>query len=210
MKSIMQIAAITIFISHFAHSQSAVQEAIDRHTIIDTRMSHPQAVFSSIQRDVRNAGPEYFGLNEEDTRQLFKILEIDRAKVEREALFPYMQEICQAVRNETSNMGELASIFIQAVSAEENAIKAALDSISSTLSNDGFVKFENEIKSRTTEKAYRIVDWAGLAAEKPELLKEILTTACTRFYQAEEALLLAPERNFVNTAEDNEVTIKAD
>ena len=101
---------------------------------------------------------------------------------------------------------------MQAISVEENAVKEALDSILSTLSNDGFVKFENEIKSRTAEKTYRVVDWTSLAAEEPELMREILITSCARFYQTEEVPLPAPESNSASPADNklSGVSIKAD
>jgi hypothetical protein len=187
MKSIAILGGtIVAAFSGLLHSQDAMKTLIERHTAEVAGVNSLKAVFSSIQRDVKGAGAGYFGLNEQDADQLSRILGIDRTLLEREAISPFMQEICASVGDESTDVVNLASVFAQAVLAEEKVVESALSSILNTLSDDGFEKVNSEISRRTLERTYWVVDWVGLAQEEPEYMRQMLGVACSRFNRAGE------------------------
>lgn len=181
--NVVFFSILPIFLSFSlgAQTKADINQVIEKYLIPFERLTHPQAIFASLSRDLKNTGPEYFDLNQQDSEKLLKLLELDRSQIQRKALEPFMEEICSRINDGKTDIQTLSAIFMQAIQQEEYAISNALDSILSTLSDDGIRKIREVINTRSVRKVYWEIDWHGLAAQEPSFVKETLEEACERF-----------------------------
>lgn len=150
------------------------------------RDSHPANIIAGIIRDIKSAGPEAVGLSGvEDGIGIDILLDFDRRQAERSAAIPIMLEICDNANGDSQDVMYLMSLIPSVYAAEERAILDAIDLISFSLSEDGARAFNSEIQQRTKSKIYWELDWMKLASEKPLFARDLVVSACDRYFSVE-------------------------
>ena len=102
----------------------------------------------------------------------------DRAKMGREAIAPYMEELCRRLRSGETDVTSLASLLTQAHDAEASALSSAYQNLAAKLSAEGLAKLTT---GAVDKKKARRTDYVALAADVPEFMRDLLSRACSRY-----------------------------
>lgn len=110
----------------------------------------------------------------EDRRVLDLIAELDRHAIERRAIEPLLLELCSGAHRDSFELGRrMDDIERKQAAAFETAVGKLLE----RLSLDGIQRI-NELGDGGTT---RVVNWAGVANELPDVIEGVVQTACFKY-----------------------------
>jgi len=156
-----------------------IRESLRTNTISYSRAENTRLILTVLKLDLERNGAEFLNLDpQRESVALTMISTLDLGKIEMEAIAPIMADMCLKLESGSADAVELASIYLQAEQAQNQAVDVAYDSIIDSLSDEGRVVVER-IRETTAGDTRRLkYDWEGIARDVPVFVKGVLQNAC--------------------------------
>lgn len=188
MKILPGISLMLLLHSINSHSQpldanlediALIRESLRSHTITDARDENSRLVLTVLKLDLERNGAEFLNLDpQRESVALTMLSNLDLGRIERDAIAPIMADMCFKLESGSADAAELASIYLQAEQAQNQAVDVAYDSIIESLSDEGRVVVERIRESTVRDKRQLKFDWGGIARDVPVFVKGVLQNAC--------------------------------
>ena len=111
----------------------------------------------------------------EDRQVLESIAHLDRHAIERAAVEPLLLTLCSGTRQDSSKLGHWISDIER---DQETAFETAVQELLDGLTLDGVQRLKELGDGGGTK---RVTNWAGVAAELPEVMGQMVQTVCFRY-----------------------------
>lgn len=122
---------------------SLIQESFRSNTISGVGGESPRLLLMVTMRDLDRHGLEYIGLDpQRDAEAIERLSSVEFENIEREAVEPYMNEICSSIESGNSSAVELAALYMRAENAQEQAIAEKYEAFWAALSPAGQASIE--------------------------------------------------------------------
>tara|TARA_R110002072_G_scaffold269868_3_gene429634 strand:- start:191247 stop:191900 length:654 start_codon:yes stop_codon:yes gene_type:complete len=147
------------------------------HGVIDYN-----AVLVTLKNDIRVFGVEPMGFDPvRDSIGIAKVMELDLERLQKEAVKPYFDYMCELLNAEDADLVKIVELFNQAKSAEAYATEQAYFSVTSHFISDGLEIIENLKDELAKNLTSMEIDWVGVARDVPEYAKQHFERTCENY-----------------------------
>lgn len=159
-----------------------ISRSIATHTHVYNQDITSNALLVNLASDITEFGAEFAGLGFlKDARAINRILSLDLAVTQKQSIAPYFAQMCNLIDQGSPDAVELATVYMEAVRAEEQVTENALSMIFADLSETGKEAILDYSKQFTSYKPVTKVDWVGIARDVPDYTIFVMRNGCENF-----------------------------
>lgn len=141
-----------------------------------------QALMEHISGEVKRGNLEPFELNTVlDGKAINSLASLDIKALQKDAMQPYMDQMCAIMIQEEPNLDKAAQLFAAAWEAEANATTAAYDNLRAQLSDKAYLAIETFRENNFPQGNKQDLDWEQFALRDPTNALMIFSRACEKF-----------------------------